>query len=227
MDEKQSTGSEIFDSLLHGGYEKGVITTIYGPSASGKSNLCLSSISPVYSSGKKIIFIDTENSFSANRFMQLNPDLYEKMLDYVIILRAQNYNDLKNVFSKLPELFVQEDIGLVVVDGIATHYRVELARGDRKGINSDFSVWVSMLNEIAYRYNIPILLTSQVYSDFTQKDKVNIIGGDLLKYGSKCLIELSRNDTRRATIIKHRSLPDGNFVEFEIWNEGLFKLNKE
>ena len=35
------TGSKILDIMLDGGYEKDVITTIYGPAGSGKTVLCL------------------------------------------------------------------------------------------------------------------------------------------------------------------------------------------
>lgn len=221
MDEKQTSGSAIIDTLLRGGFEKGIITTLYGPSGIGKTNICLASISSVFAQKKKIIYIDTENSFSLDRFMQLNPSRYKEILDYVVILRAHNYQEMKNIFLKLPDI-IQEDIGIVIVDGIATHYRVELSQGDRKTCNADLSMWMSLLSEIAYRYNIPVVLTSQVYSDFSEKDRVNIVGGDLIKYSSKCLIELYRhNNARMALLVKHRSIAEGVQKEFEIWDEGL------
>jgi len=227
MDERQTTGSAVLDILLRGGFEKGIITTLYGPSGIGKSNICLAAISSVFASGKKIIFIDTENSFSFDRFKQLNPQKHEEMLDYIIILRAHNYHEMKNIFFKLPEL-LQDDVGLIVVDGIATHYRVEVSRGDRKACNADLSIWMNMLGEIAYRYNIPVVLTSQVYSDFSEKDKVNIVGGDLIKYSSKCLIELVRDGNDRLLhLIKHRSLEEGVKKKFEIWDEGILDPNEE
>ena len=36
-----STGKEFTDTLLDGGYESDVITTIYGPPGVGKTNFCL------------------------------------------------------------------------------------------------------------------------------------------------------------------------------------------
>jgi len=38
MEEKISSGSEVIDNLLDGGYNK-VVTIIYGPAASGKTTL--------------------------------------------------------------------------------------------------------------------------------------------------------------------------------------------
>jgi len=40
MEEKISSGSEVIDKLLDGGYGK-VVTIIYGPAASGKTTLAM------------------------------------------------------------------------------------------------------------------------------------------------------------------------------------------
>jgi hypothetical protein len=52
---------------------------------------------------------------------------------------------------------------------------------------------------------------------------MNIVGGDLFQYWSKCIIQL-RNEKgkRRAILLKHRSLPEKE-LGFEIKNEGIFK----
>jgi DNA repair protein RadB len=55
-----------------------------------------------------------------------------------------------------------------------------------------------------------------------------MVGGDILKYGSKCLIELQMapNNKRRAVLKKHRSMPEEKSVVFEIKEKGL-KLVKQ
>jgi hypothetical protein len=52
--------------------------------------------------------------------------------------------------------------------------------------------------------------------------EMNIVGGDLFKYWSKCIIELKNIRTRKAVLLKHRSLDKKDF-SFEIRNEGVFK----
>ena len=50
---------------------------------------------------------------------------------------------------------------------------------------------------------------------------VNVVGGDLMKYWSKCIIELqSKSGKKKAIIRKHRSLPEKEF-NFEIVDEGV------
>jgi len=55
-----------------------------------------------------------------------------------------------------------------------------------------------------------------------------MVGGDLLKYWSKCLIELQSNRGKRKLIIKkHRSMPqkEMNFeiTQYGVKKKGLFK----
>ena len=68
-----------------------------------------------------------------------------------------------------------------------------------------------------------MLITNQVYADFDNKDKVNIVGGDILKYGSKCLIELqiTPNGNRRAILRKHRSIEEEKEIVFKIVEGGI------
>ena len=56
METKVSTGASCFDWLLEGGVEKGVITTIYGPAGSGKTNLCLIFSKDIKNG--KVIYVD-------------------------------------------------------------------------------------------------------------------------------------------------------------------------
>ncbi len=219
MDTKISTGSTALDWLLEGGYEKEVITTIYGPAGSGKTNLCLILVKEL--SGKKVIYIDTEGSFSLSRFRQLSNN-YKEDLKNVILLKPTTFAEQKKAFNKLKDL-INKDIGAIIVDSIAMLYRLEIGQTKKiYEVNKQLGMQLSILTEIARKNSIPILVTNQVYADFEQKDKVHIVGGDLLKYQSKCLIELRKTDTgRKAIIQKHRSIEEGKEILFTITNLGI------
>ncbi|MCA9477553.1 MAG: DNA repair and recombination protein RadB [Nanoarchaeota archaeon] len=219
MDTKVSTGSAALDWLLEGGYEKEVITTIYGPSGSGKTNLCL--IFAKELSGKKVIYVDTEGSFSLSRFRQLT-DNYKESLKNIILLKPTTFAEQRKAFEKLKDL-INKDVGAIIVDSIAMLYRLEIGQTKKiYEVNKQLGMQLSALTEIARKSNIPILVTNQVYSDFEQKDKVNIVGGDLLKYQSKCLIELRKIEGKRSAVIqKHRSIEEGKTIYFTITNLGI------
>lgn len=106
METKLSTGTAVMDWLLEGGYDKGVLTTIYGPAASGKTNLCLLCIANSVK-GKKIIYVDTESSFSLTRFKQVCPD-YKKALEKIIFLKPTNFKEQKAAITKLRSLLKQK-----------------------------------------------------------------------------------------------------------------------
>jgi len=50
-----------------------------------------------------------------------------------------------------------------------------------------------------------------------------MVGGDILKYWSKCIIEIKNNRGKRTAVLKkHRSLPEKELA-FEIYNGGIRK----
>jgi DNA repair protein RadB len=221
-DRKASTGSDVLDGLLGGGYESGVITTIYGPPGSGKTNLCL--LCMTRHADRKVIYIDTEGSFSVDRIKQLSPD-YEEILKNIIVLKPTTFEEQKKVFEKLKGI-VTDKIGLIIIDSIAMLYRLEIGvNKDVFKVNRDLGVQLVDMVHIARKFRIPIIITNQVYSDFEDKSKVNIVGGDILKYASKCLIELQKTERgKKAILRKHRSLPEGRELEFRIVDEGIEEI---
>ena len=216
------TGSKILDSMLNGGYDPDIITTIYGPAGSGKTVLCMLCAINLARKDKKVIYVDTESGFSTERLRQIALD-YKKILDNTIFLRPVSFDEQKKVFEKLKDI-VNEKIGLIVIDTIAMLYRLELGKNDDVyEVNRELGRQISYLNEIARKKDIPVLVTNHVYADFEEKDKVNIVGGDILKYGSKCLIELqiTPSNNRRAILKKHRSLAEEKEIIFKIVEGGI------
>ena len=218
MEDRLKTGSETVDKFLGGGYEKSVITTIFGPSGTGKTTACLlSALSATNDS--KVIFIDTEGGFSTERLKQLTPD-YKKVLDRVFIMKPTTFLEQKHCIDSLHKKF-PKGVGLIVCDTISALYRLE--RGDdNQGLNAELGKQLGKLLEISRKNSIPIILTNQVYADFDDKTKVKMVGGDIIHYNSKCLIELQalNRNKRKALLKKHRSLPEKE-IEFEIKEEGI------
>lgn len=220
------TGSKILDKLLEGGYEEDIITTIYGPSGSGKTNLCILAATKIAKEGKKVIYIDTENNFSVERFKQICNALnlnYLKTINNMVFFKPTSFQEQKKTFEKLKET-LRGKVGLVIVDSIAMLYRLEIGKdNDIYEINRELGKQISYLTEIARKKKIPVLLSNQVYADFEDKDKVNLVGGDLLKYGSKCLLELQRTPAgnRRCIVKKHRSIEEDKEIVFKIVEGGI------
>ena len=235
---KISTGSFDFNKWLYGGYEKGVITMLAGPPGSGKTNFCILVSCSQAKKKNKVIYIDTEGGFSSERVKQMAGENYEEILGNILLIEPTDFEEQKKHFSKLLEIIKKEKIALIIVDGMAMHYRLELGDALKlnddskiKNVNREIANQMKILSEISRRYNIPVIITNQVYSGFLSKEelekgaekKVNLVGGDLMKYWSKCIIELKNDRNRKkAVLLKHRSLPVKEMA-FEIRNEGIFR----
>jgi DNA repair protein RadB len=118
---------------LHGGYEKDVITTIYGPAGAGKTNFCMLAAVSQAKKGNKVIFIDTEGGFSVERAKQLigKEDL-DLVLRNMMLFKPTSFKEQSETFELLvKELSQKNPIGLIVIDGIAMLYRLVLAEASQ------------------------------------------------------------------------------------------------
>lgn len=221
-----STGVEVLDKMLGGGYERDTVTTVYGPSGSGKTNVCMVAAISVARQGKRVLYMDTEGGFSAERLKQIAGPHSEEVIKNVVFLVPTSFEEQKGSFSRLSKL-LDSSVGMVVVDTISMLYRLEMGKSDNVyNVNKDLGLQISRLNEIARKKNVPVLITNQVYSSFEDRESVRMVGGDILKYGSKCLIELQKfhDGLRKATIKKHRSIAENRSVNFKIVDEGLIEF---
>ncbi len=232
-----SAGSYDLNKWLFGGYEKDIITTIYGPAGSGKTNFCVALAASQAKKGNKIIFIDTEGGFSVDRFKQIVGKEYEDYLGNVLLMKPTSFEEQKKVFdSLLKQIRENNKIGGIIVDGMTMLYRLEISDARKiqniekfREANKELAKQLRTLAEIARKKNMPIIVTNQVYYAFLTEDEfkqgkektANMVGGDLLKYWSKCLIELEGSGNRRKAILrKHRSLPEKE-LSFNIVNSGI------
>ncbi|MBI4146097.1 DNA repair and recombination protein RadB [Candidatus Woesearchaeota archaeon] len=214
-----STGTNFLDDLLEGGYEADAITTIYGPAGTGKTNLSLLAAIETAKQGKKVIFIDTEGGFSITRLKQLLPE-YKKLLDKFTFIRPTTLEEQHQAIEQLRSIANQK-IGLIIVDTITMLYRLQRSFKKEDTSNHALSQQMLTLNAIARKHNIPVLLTSQVYSSM-QGNGIKIVGGDIMTYTSKCLLELENsNGKRKLTLKKHRSIASGKEASFTIVEKGI------
>ncbi len=214
---KLDSGSEAFNTLLNGGYEKGIITTLYGASGTGKTTAAMLACISAAKSGKAI-FIDTESGFSAERLSQLSGNNIQ-LMERIVVFKPSGFYEQARLFRSLLSFSAAK---LVVVDTISTLYRLEAAKSRQvKELNKDLAASISYLSEFAAANNTPVILTSQVYDDFENPGQLKIVGGDIVSYASKCLISLSGSGLRKAAIKKHRSIKENKEVLFRISEKGF------
>lgn len=212
------TGCKNIDLLLGGGIPERTITQLYGPAGSGKTIVCLETLKNATLTGKKVAYIDSEGGFSSQRLEQIAGTKKNKILENTLLIEPTNFDEQIDIINKIEK----EKVDLIIVDSITALYRIELT--DEKVQETNKALGRQLITLLAYarKNNVPILLTNQVYSNF-DNGNIEPVGGDLLKYISKIVIEMQKIDpiTRRMILKKHLFKKEDEITEFEITGEGL------
>ncbi|MFB6208791.1 MAG: DNA repair and recombination protein RadB [Candidatus Nanohaloarchaea archaeon] len=223
--ERVSTGSEPIDSFLKGGLEKGIITNVFGESGSGKTNFCVQVAAHLASEGEKVIYLDTEKGFSAERFSQIAS---EEALENMVVNEPLDFGQQQEAINSLESIAEEEDASAVIVDSMVSLYRLQ-AQGDQvQEMNQKLSQQLSEISKVARKNDIPALVTNQVYTSFDEDD-IELVGRDVPRYWSKCLLKLSKVDSglREIEVEKHRSMPEGKSKQFKITDNGIEETEKK
>ena len=225
-----SPNNPVIESLIKK-YNSGFVTGIYGNAASGKTTSCLLAAIEIAKSNTKVIYVDTESTFSSERLKQLCNSDFDTIIENVFLLQPKSFEQQHETILKLHKLCDNDKIKMVVVDTIGNHYRVAV-KEDHKMINTMMVVQVQTLIRIARDMNKVVLITNQVTSRMDTKDEINMIGGKLIMNMCRCIIELNKKDPKRyATLIKYKLEDEqpspfeiGKKVMFDIREKGLFLL---
>jgi DNA repair protein RadB len=211
------------DSVIGGGIEKGCITQFYGPPGSGKTNIVLKMLVQCAKNGKKAVLVDTEGGLSIERVKQIAGDDFEKLAKNIIVLEPTTFKEQNEALQKIKTSLKSgaDNIDLLVLDSAVALYRLE--DGSQTEINREFGKQMGLLSIFARKYDIAVIITNHVYSLFDEEDVIEPVGGTILKYWSKIIVELEKNENgdRFAVLKKHKSRREGAKVKFEIINRGL------
>jgi DNA repair protein RadB len=218
MNERLSTGVNVFDDLLGGGLEPGVITQLYGGPGTGKSVICIIAAVSCLRSGKGVIFIDTEG-FSIERFRQVAGDEAEALARDLILYEPHDFEQQGIMIAGIGRQVAGGRIGLIVMDSATGLYRTQLDRGT--DTLQRLAKQIIHLLGYARKHAIPVLITNQVYMDIQRNVFVGL-GGTALAHISKAIVRIERlNGTRKAVLEKHRSRPGGGSFLFDIVERGI------
>ncbi|WP_292386374.1 DNA repair and recombination protein RadB [Methanoculleus sp. UBA430] len=219
--ERVSTGSQALDDLLGGGLERRTITQIYGEPASGKSTFCLMAVVASLRSGNSVVYIDTEG-FSVERFTQIAGENAGAFADRLYLFEPIDFAQQGAMIADAEGLLRKRDgapVDLLVMDSATALYRTELDLG-REAVRKLSHHMIKLLG-LAKKYDIPVLITNQIYMD-VERDRVAGLGGTALEHISKAIIRLEKKDSvRRAMLRKHRSRPEGLSFDFVIIEDGI------
>ncbi len=219
-----STGSRDLDELLGGGLERRAITQFYGEPASGKSTLCVMAAIRCLRADGSVIFIDTEG-FSVERFAQIAGEDAEELAERLYIFEPVDFEQQGAMIAEAEVLLRKKDlhpVDLMIMDSATALYRTELEMG-REALRRLSHQMIRLLG-FAKKYDIPVLITNQIFID-VERGRICGLGGTALAHLSKAIVRLEKRDSSRQAILqKHRSRPEGLHFDFEITEEGIRRI---
>ena len=205
------------DKLLGGGLEQKIITELFGEAGTGKTNVCLQVARECALTGKKVAYIDSEG-VSMERLQQIIPEEnQEALLKNILIFSPTTQADQEKMIQNAIKI---QDVQLIIVDTINMFYRLHLDQNKEECMRS-FTRQIAGLQKAARDQNLYVLIVEQVFTDkngevkpFTNRDVEHLV---------KTVIKLEKNgvNKRKATMMKHRSQPEGKTTVFQITQKGL------
>ena len=183
------TGLKELDQFLGGGINDGLITSISGQSATGKTQLAFQICLNALNSGKEILFHDTTGEFRPERlvemmqFQKINPSLLDKI----------KVNRITNTVEQLQSLSgaALENYSLLIIDNITDLFSFEYSKKEQFfEKNVSFMKYMHNLSSIAIGVKIPIIVTNIVRS-INKHEKENLEESISMYIHTK--IKLSKN----------------------------------
>lgn len=218
---KVATECAALDDLLDGGIETGCITLLFGEAGSGKTNLCLQLSRNVVRAGRKVAYIDTEG-VSLDRLRQICGQDFKTVVQGILFSEVYTLEEQERHVNKACKLVeAQSEVSIIILDSATTHYRltrVEEEKEERYSLTRQ----VTRLMEAARRKDVPVVLTSQVYTDI-DRGTFEPLGGHMLSHNAKDILRMEKvgPNLRLATIVKHRHLQEGAGAKFRLTDKGL------
>ena len=172
---KITTSSNEFDGILGGGIWTQELTELAGGFGSGKTQLCfqlcINVQLPLDEGGLegKAFFIDTERTFSPRRIVEMASyrelDV-EEVLNNIFISSATNTHHLFSIVDQLDDIIPKNNIKLLVIDSLASHFRSEFIGKERLVARQQKLMQIAeQLIMIAVKYDIAIVVTNQIIAN--------------------------------------------------------------
>lgn len=203
--------------MLGGGIECGSVTLFYGEAGTGKTNICLQTAFNIARTGMKVAYLDTEG-LSSDRVEQVFAD--KDAIRNLLVFQVHSFEEQSDRIAKAVRLSDANDkIGLIVIDSLTMFYRLN---SDDVSVRNELTKESEMLLSAARRNDVPVMITSQVYTNIGT-GSIEFLGGHALHHNAKTIVRLDKrpNGRRAAVIMKHRSLPEGRYVNYRIVASGI------
>jgi len=230
-EKRLTTGCNVFDEMLGGGFKPGHINELYGQYGTGKSNLAHLLVVRALAEDKsaKALYIDTENCVSVDRFKDFaraNDMDEEDTIKRINIARAYNMEHQMLLMDEVTKI-VQEDKNykILIVDSLTSHARAEkIGRGELASRQQLLNKHMHDIIRVIDMHNLFCFVTNQVSSSpgTFYGDPIAPVGGNVVGHNSAVRIYLrpSKAGSIKAIVMDAIDLPR-NECNYYITKDGI------
>lgn len=213
---KINSNIEDLDGYIEGGFEEESVVSIWGDSATGKSQLAQKLLVEGYEqTGKPSILIETEKDrFRPDRIKKLADD--EDTLENIIRVKAYDVDKQYSSYGKVMEEF--DEVSVVVIDSLTARIRLSpdfQGRQDLPERSNEMKRHLSKIEEMSEYLKCPVVFTNQA-SVNPDSYGANLVqyGGKLIQYTAQFHIQMkeAQGELFEANIQQHPSTGDNSVL---------------
>lgn len=195
---------EQLDNALEGGFEENAVISVWGESATGKSQIAQKLLVEGYEqTDKSAVIIETERDrFRPERIKSLSTQ--EDTVENIHRVKAYSIDKQYSSYDKVIDYF--DEASVIVVDSLTARIRLSSefdGRGTLSERSNELGKHLIKLEEMAERLKCPVLFTNQAYKN------PDSYGKNVLQYGGSKI-------KHSATFHVHMSQAKGELFEAEV-----------
>jgi DNA repair protein RadA len=176
-----------------------------------------------------IIFIDSENTFRANRVHQIAEQRGHDplaILEKIYHCTVYSSEHLESVIDNLDKSIEQYNAKIVIIDSIVSLHRAEFSgRGTLADRQQRLGKMLNKLRRYADIYNIAVVVTNQVVSSpdglHSGFDSMKAAGGNIVAHSSTYRIFLRKSGKNRVATMEDSPSHSYQRVKFSISESGI------
>ena len=142
---------------------------IYGEAETGKTSLAIQCAVNATRLGFKVIFIDSDGSFTPRRLAQIASHDLKEVAPRITLVQPATFQEQALAIDRLDQ-YLTPQVGLIIVDTATSLYRAEFDKSKERTfkMNRELGRQLAILAQISKTRKIAALITSQVRSVFLE-----------------------------------------------------------
>jgi len=224
-----SSGSNVLDSILNGGFCPGRMYLFFGANNTGKTQICHQFCVQSSKNSKYVFYLDTENTFRAERIRELD-DSDEldsnNILKNIYVSKAMSNVSILYTLNDLETRLKDDHHQVLIIDSINNYFRYE--QGEESipydSAKEIFMQIINKINEITIKYDLITLATAQITSNFIKNAIVRElpVGNQFLNHFFSEHLYLGKDQEIKNFIhlVNSQNLPEKK-IFFRITSDGI------